>query len=93
MTKQEAIALANSGWWKDASPEAIVSFQLFEERLCMDFGAFHEAVTKCLGRPVWTHEFAGDRLKKEFLHEKEPPTFDEILALIPEGKRVLFVKP
>ena len=58
LTKDEAIALAESGWWKDKEPREIVRFQLFEDRLSMDFSAFHEAVEKALGRPVWTHEFA-----------------------------------
>lgn len=90
MTRKQAKALAETGWWKNRTPEDIVSFQLFEERLCMDFGEFHLAVEKALGRPVWTHEFAyADELKKEFLKEKPAPTFDEILNLIPEAKRIV----
>jgi hypothetical protein len=58
LTKDEAVALSESGWWKEKTPQEIVKFQLFEDRLSMDFRAFHEAVEKALGRPVWTHEFA-----------------------------------
>jgi len=96
MTKEEAIALANTGWWKNQPPEAIVSFQLFEERLCMDWADFQEAVSKCLHRPVWTHEFArgnADALQREFLNEKAAPTFEEICALIPEVKRIVIIQP
>lgn len=93
ITKDQAIALADSGWWKDRTDEDLVSFQLFEDRLCMPFSEFHRAVEKCLSRPVWTHEFAGkagqQRLQKEFLKEKPAPTFEEICNLIPEEKRII----
>jgi len=93
MTKEAAIRLAESGWWREICPEGIVSFQLFEDRLCMDFGDFHQAVEKVLGRPVFTHEFAfAEKLQKEFLREKPAPTFEEILQLIPENKRILFIE-
>lgn len=92
MTKEAAIKLAETGWWKDACDEAIVSFQLFEPLLCMDFPDFHSAVTRVLGRPVFVHEFAReDLLKKEFLRDKEPPSFDEIVALLPPHVQVYFV--
>ena len=93
MTKEQAIAMYDSGWWKDKTAKAIVTFQLFEERLCMPFGDFHEAVEKALGRSVWTHEFglAADGLKKEFLGEKKPPTMEQIINLIPEAKRILVI--
>jgi hypothetical protein len=92
MTREQAIELAETGWWKDRKPEDIVSFQLFEEKLCMDFGDFQMAVEKVLGHPVWTHEFAyPDSLRKEFLKERPAPTFSEILAIIPEAKRIVIV--
>ncbi len=94
MTEDQAVKLANSGWWKGATPEAIVKFQLFKDLLCMDFGDFHQAVEACLGRPVWTHEFGSrglEQLKKEFLGESGPPSFAEILELIPADKRVIFL--
>lgn len=91
MTRERAIELAKSGWWKGLPAEAIVAFQLYEPLLCMDFGDFHEAVEKALGRPVWTHEFASTRLQEEFEGKKPKPSMAEILSLIPEDKRVLFV--
>ncbi len=71
MTEQEAIAKGDTGWWKTATADEIVRFQLFEERLCMPFGDFHSAVEASLGHPVWTHEFASPgHLKDEFLAKK-----------------------
>lgn len=92
MTEEQAIALAESSWWIGMSAHDIVMFQLFEPLLCMDFGAFHKAVEKALGRPVWTHEFASsnvENLKKEFLGDKPAPTMEEIINLIPKEKRAL----
>ena len=91
MTTEQAIALAKTEWWKDKTPHDIVMFQLFEPRLCMNFGDFHKAVEESLGRSVWTHEFglALDDIKKEFLGDKPAPTFEEIVNLIPEAKRIV----
>lgn len=90
MTKDQALALYETKWWETKTPQQIAAFQLFEERLCMPFDLFHEAIEKALGRPVWTHEFGSKgRLKEEFLGQKEPPTMQEIIELIPEAKRIL----
>lgn len=92
LAQEEAIALYNSKWWLEKSPREIVAFQLFTERLCLPFDVFHESVEKTLGRPVFTHEFAfADNLKKEFLGERSSPTFEEVMNLIPESKRVLVI--
>lgn len=90
LTKEQAIAMASSDVTKDWSAEQIVRFQLFQDRLCMDFGRFHEAMEKVLGRSIWTHEFAGrDSLILEYLGEKPAPTMDEIINLIPAEKRII----
>lgn len=92
MTQDQAIALAESKWWENATSHEIVGFQLFENQLCMDFSAFHKAVEEVLGRPVFTHEFASswnEQLKKEFLGEAKPRTLQDILDLIPEEKRII----
>jgi len=91
MTEEEAIKLAKSGWWKNKSSEDIVKFQLFEKKLCMDFSAFHKALEDVLKRPVYTHELGMnyEGLCREFLGEKEKPTPQEIIDLIPEVKRVI----
>lgn len=90
ITGKQARELYNSEFYKKLSHYDIVKFQLFEPMLCMPFDIFHEAVEKVLKRPVFTHEFAFiDSLKKEFLGEKTPPTFKEIMDLIPEDKRII----
>lgn len=90
MTKEEAIALAQTGWWKDKPCEVVARFQLQEPLLCMDFGDFHGAVEKSLGRSVWTHEFANpNSLLSELNRDKASPSMQEILDLIPEHKRIV----
>jgi hypothetical protein len=90
LTKEQAIAFAESGVWKEWTNEQIVRFQLFQDKMCMPFSRFHEAITKVLGREIWTHEFAFiDEIKKEYLGAKDAPTFEEIVNLIPEEKRLI----
>jgi len=94
MTKAKALKLAESKFWEDMSFQERVAFQLFEDRLCMPFDVFHEAVEKALGRPVWTHEFTRTNqknLQDEFKGLREPMTFQEVVGLIPEEKRILFI--
>lgn len=94
MTREEAIALAQTGWWKGRDLLEVFWFQINEPKLCMDFPAFHEAAEKALGRPVWTHEFAHvDALRAEFLKERKAPSIAEILDLIPTNKRVAVFVP
>lgn len=63
----------------------------FTVELAVPFAVFHEAVEKSLGRPVYTHEFGMnyDGICAEFLGEKEAPTLEEIINLIPEEKRII----
>ena len=91
INKEQALAKHASKWWLTATPEEIVRFQLFTDLLCLPFDKFHEAVEKCLGRPVWTHEFGLDLdgLQKELLGEKQAPTMEEILELIPKDKTII----
>jgi len=90
LTKEQAIKFAESGIWKDWSAKQIVDFQLFQDKLCMDFNVYKKALENVLERPVYTDEIGNrDSLIKEYLGEKEPPTLDEILNLIPENKRII----
>lgn len=90
MTEDEAKALAESGFWEDMSLEDRAIFQLCEDRLCMPFDIFHQAIEAALGRPVWTHEFAdADRLKRELFGDEPAPSMQEILEMIPADKRVI----
>jgi len=93
MTKEEAIKLAESGFWETMTDRERATFQLFEDRLCMPFGVFHAAIEKTLGRPVYTHEFGLDRvgLQRELLGDRPTPTIEDILNLIPADKRVVVV--
>jgi len=43
LTKEQAIALAKSGFWESMSYRDRAMFQMFEDRLCMPFDVFHEA--------------------------------------------------
>lgn len=89
-TREQAIAFGDAKLYEKMSDREKVELQLFQEKLCMPFDVFHEAIEKVLGRPVYTHEFAFiEELQKEFLGEKEPPTLEEILSLIPNGKLIV----
>jgi hypothetical protein len=89
--KEKAIELYDSNWWEGLSYREIAEFQLFTTELCCPFDVFHEAVEKSLGRPVFTHEFGLNYqgICMEFLGEKESPTMDEILNLIPQEKLIV----
>ena len=74
MTREEALAKAATEWWKGKTAHEIVKFQLYEDRLCMPFDLYHEAVEEALSRPVWTHEFANmTALRAEYAGEQKPP--------------------
>lgn len=90
-SREAAISIYESQWWKGKTHRQIVEFQLFTAELCCPFAIFHEAVEKSLGRPVFTHEFGlnYDGICKEFLGEAEAPTLQQIMDLIPADKRVV----
>ena len=95
MDRETAIKIAKSKWWIGMDPDIITAFQLFEPLLCMNFSAFHEAIEKSLGRPVYTHEFGSmgiQGLRDEFLGKKQKPSMEEIIKLIPEEKRLIFME-
>lgn len=91
LTKEQAIAFCENRLYEGMTARQIAEFQMEQDRLCMPFDVFHKAITEALGRPVYTHEFALNRdgLRKELRGEKEPPTLEEIINLIPEDKRIL----
>jgi len=88
LTTEEAIALHDSGEWKTWSALQKASFQIVQNKLCMPFSDFHQAVEVVLERPVWTHEFGLNRegITKEIAGLSDAPTMDEIMALIPAEK-------
>ncbi len=91
LTTEQAIEFAKNKVCENWTDEQIVRFQLFQKKLCMDFSRFHEAIEKVLDRPVFTHEFGMnyEGIVLEYLGEKQAPTMEEIIELIPEDKRVL----
>ena len=94
LTKEQAISFGENKCYEDMSLNDRAYFQLEQELLCMPFDVFHEAVEALLGRPVWTHEFARpDLLLQEANGEKEAPTFDEIMSMVPKEKICLVITP
>ena len=98
-TKAEAIAYADSGAWQDLSDRELVAMQLHHVQCCMPFEVFHGAVERVLGRPVWTHEFAGDgwqRITDEFNGVRGAPSLSEIIGQLTErmgpGKVIVAVQ-
>lgn len=94
LTQKQATTLCESNWWEGVSDNDVVMFQLHEERLCMPMTVFHAAMRRCLKRPIFLHEMTLqnlDALRKEFLGEKRAPTFEEIINLIPESKRLMVI--
>ena len=90
LTKEQAVALYESKFWEPMSALERATFQLSQSRLCMPFAVFHAAVEETLGRSVWTHEFANvEALVAELLGDRPAPTFDEIVNMIPEEKRLI----
>jgi len=94
VTREQAIAMSETGWWEDLPDSAVVAFQLFESRLCMPFSEFHKRLEGCLGRPVFTHEMASSNIQHlydEFRGLRPKATIQEIMNLIPENKRIIIV--
>lgn len=90
LTKEQAIAFAENKLYEGMTSRQIAEFQLNQELLCMPFSVFHKAIEEALGRPVWTHEFAfSENLKQELMGERDAPTFEEIIELIPADKRII----
>ena len=90
LTEAQAIEIFKSDVWKEWSLEYVAKFQLYQRRLCVPFSLFHQAMEQELGRSVWTHEFAFyDNIKEEYEKKRKKPSFQEILELIPEEKRII----
>lgn len=93
LSKEEAIAFCESGKWKEMSDEEVFQLQMFQDLLCVDFGRFHQATEKVLGRPVFTHEFASPKgLIDEYLGKRGKPSLEDIIGLIPRDKLIIVAK-
>lgn len=96
LTKEQAMALVKSKWWVGREPIELALFYVAEDRLCMPFDVLQHAVETVVGRPVFAHEFGSSgaaNLRKEILGERQKPTLQEILAQIPEAKRLVITEP
>lgn len=94
MTRDDAIFLAGTDWWKGRDARSAALFQMDAMLLCMPMNEFHRIMEEALGRPVYTHEFGlnWDELRRELLGEVAAPSFDDILALLPSTKTIIVVK-
>lgn len=91
--KETAIEIAKTEFWKETPIKELVNFQFFNTRLLMPFDFFHEAVERVLGRPVWTHEFASNKLRDE-VEEKIPrQSFEDILNQLQKDKTIIIIAP
>ena len=92
LTEDQAVEIASSGVWKQWTDAEIVRFQLYQTRLCMDFGRVREAIEEVLGRPDWTHECAFvDKLREEYEGKRPKPSMEDIMNLIPQDKKIIVV--
>lgn len=91
LSKEQAIAFAENKLYEKMTDRKKAEFQLLQDKLCMPFAVFHAAIEATLGRPVYTHEFGLNRegLLDEMCGEGSPPTFEEILKMIPADKQVI----
>jgi len=94
LTKEQAISFSENKLYENMTYRQIAEFQMEQDLLCVPFDLFHESMEKALGRPVFTHEFGLniEGLKKELFGEKEPPTFEDVISLIPKEKLILIYK-
>lgn len=90
LTREQAIDFAESESYKSMNYREIAEFQINQKRLCMPFSVFHEAVEKTINRPVFTHEFGlnADGIRSEIMEGKEPPSFDELINLVPKKRTI-----
>ena len=90
ITMEQAISLYDTCFWESMNYEERAIFQLFEERLCMPYEVFREAVERTLGRGVKNQEILfSDQLSVEILRGRATPSIEEILSLIPAHSRSL----
>ena len=91
--KEKAIALAHSKWWVGLPASQIAKTGMLITELCLPFNVLHENLEKALGRPVFTHELGlnYDGIIQELLGERDAPTMQEIIDMIPAEKRIIVV--
>jgi len=95
LTETQAIEIFNSNVWQEWTDKEIVAFQLYQERLCLPFARFHEAIEAVLERSVWTHEFAfiskPNGLQDQYEGKCGKPSMQDIMMLFPKDKPIILV--
>lgn len=92
LTRDQAVALYDTGFWRYLNLEERACFQLSEERLCMPFPVFHHAVEVCLQRKVAAGEYLRPkRLLREVARTATPPPKEKLLDLLPPNQRSVIV--
>lgn len=91
LSKEQAIAFSERKAYEPMTDRAKAEFQLLQDKLCMPFSVFHQAVEKTLNRPVYAHELGLNRegLLDELCCEETPPTLEEIIEMLPAEKLVI----
>ena len=86
--RDNAIALANTNWWKGIGEKDFFKAQLFIAEMCCNFGDFHDAASVALNAPIFTHDFINLQFLAQLLLGKDyrEPTIEEIIGLIPANK-------
>lgn len=90
MTEAQAQALFASRFWGRLSARDRAFFQIHEERLCMPFAVFRDALEEALGHPVFDATLVVhlEGLRAELRGGAPAPTSAEILAMIPADVRL-----
>ena len=85
----ESLRLINSQWWNLASPREIAKKQLLVKEPCVPLDVFMMALSESLDREVFVFEmaFGRDQLQMEFFGEKDPPSEEDIVMLLPLKQR------
>lgn len=92
LSKQEAIQLGQSEWWKDTNQLSIATFQVTQDALCCPIKVYKSALNAVLNRVVFTSELSKPELLiNEMNKDKKPPTFEEIISMLPANKTA-FIK-
>ena len=92
LTREQAVALFESAFWQHLTPCKVAWFQLVAERMCVPLPIFRASLEVCLGRGLVSGELLEfERLRAELAGRRLAPTLEEVMAFIPEDKRVVKV--
>lgn len=62
--------------------------------LTIPFGDLHERFEELVGRPIWTHEFAGQAMADRLIEEARTgrnASFEEVLDKVPGDKPIIVI--